>query len=52
MSNRTDKKPVIIFDYNKCKDGVDNMDKVVPCYTGRTKTKRRPQVLFSNMVDI
>lgn len=52
VSNRTDKKPVIILDYNKCKGGVDTLDKSVSCYTCRRKTKRWPQVVFSNMVDI
>lgn len=52
VSDRADKKPVIILDYNKCKGGVDTMDKVVSCYTCKRKTNRWPQVVFSNMVDI
>lgn len=52
VSNRTDKKPVIILDYNKCKGGVDTLDKSVSCYTCRRNTKPWPQVVFSNMVDI
>ncbi|XP_066260434.1 piggyBac transposable element-derived protein 4-like [Euwallacea similis] len=52
VSSRTDKKPVIILDYNKCKGGVDTLDKSVSCYSCRRKTNRWPQVVFSNMLDI
>ncbi|XP_055838968.1 piggyBac transposable element-derived protein 4-like [Episyrphus balteatus] len=52
VSDRADKKPAIILDYNKCKGGVDTLDKAVSCYTCKRKTKRWPQVVFSNMVDI
>lgn len=52
VSDRTDKKPVIILDYNKCKGGVDTLDKAVSCYTCKRKTNRWPQVVFSNIVDI
>ncbi|XP_055857603.1 uncharacterized protein LOC129920290 [Episyrphus balteatus] len=52
VSDRADKKPAIILDYNKCKGGVDTLDKAVSCYTCKRKTKRWPQVVFSNMVNI
>lgn len=52
VSNRADKKPQIILDYNKCKGGVDTLDKVVSCYTSKRKTNRWPQVVFSNILDI
>lgn len=52
VSNREDKKPQIILDYNKCKGGVGTLDKVVSCYTCKRKTNRWPQVVFSNMLDI
>ncbi|XP_058252363.1 piggyBac transposable element-derived protein 4-like [Hemibagrus wyckioides] len=46
------KKPEIIMDYNHCKGGVDNLDKVVGTYSCRRRTKWWPQVLFFNMLDI
>lgn len=52
VSSREDKKPQIILDYNKCKGGVDTLDKVVSCYTCKRKTNRWPQVVFSNILDI
>ncbi|KAI5087140.1 dual specificity protein phosphatase 26 isoform X1, partial [Silurus meridionalis] len=45
-------KPDIITYYNRCKGGVDNLDKVVATYSCRRKTKRWPQTLFFNMMDI
>lgn len=52
VSSREDKKPQIILDYNKCKGGVDTLDKVVSCYSSKRKTNRWPQVVFCNMLDI
>ncbi|XP_053946583.1 piggyBac transposable element-derived protein 4-like [Anastrepha ludens] len=52
ISNRRDKKPEIILDYNKCKGGVDTLDKAVSGYTCKRMTKRWPQVVFSNIIDI
>ncbi|CAM4570235.1 unnamed protein product [Leuciscus chuanchicus] len=40
------KKPEIITDYNRCKEGVDNLDKVVGTYSCRRRTNRWPQTLF------
>ncbi|KAI5629607.1 dual specificity protein phosphatase 26 isoform X1, partial [Silurus asotus] len=47
-------KPEIVFDYNRCKGGVDNLDKmcVTSYFSCRRKTSRWPQTLFFNMVDI
>ncbi|KAK1882537.1 PiggyBac transposable element-derived protein 4 [Dissostichus eleginoides] len=46
------RKPVIIADYNHCKGGIDNLDKVVGSYSCRRMTHRWPQVLFYNMIDV
>ncbi|XP_049320225.1 piggyBac transposable element-derived protein 4-like [Astyanax mexicanus] len=45
-------KPQIIIDYNHCKGGVDNLDKVVSTYSCRRRTSRWPLVLFFNCIDI
>ncbi|KAI5611526.1 dual specificity protein phosphatase 26 isoform X1, partial [Silurus asotus] len=45
-------KADIITYYNRCKGGVDNLDKVVATYSCRRKTKQWPQMLFFNMMDI
>ncbi|XP_038554117.1 piggyBac transposable element-derived protein 4-like [Micropterus salmoides] len=42
-------KPAIILAYNRCKGGVDNLDKVVSC---RRKTNRWPVTLFHNLLDV
>ncbi|XP_063049276.1 piggyBac transposable element-derived protein 4-like [Engraulis encrasicolus] len=52
VSNREDKKPDIILDYNKNKGGVDNLDKVTGTYTCKRGTKRWPMVVFYNMLDV
>ncbi|ROL46206.1 hypothetical protein DPX16_19955 [Anabarilius grahami] len=39
-------------DYNRCKGGVDNLDKVVGTYSCRRRTCRWPVVLFYNLVDV
>ncbi|KAK3519789.1 hypothetical protein QTP70_004958 [Hemibagrus guttatus] len=46
------KKPERIADYNRCKGGVDNLDKIVDTYSCRRRTNWWPEVLFFNMVDI
>ncbi|XP_031594040.1 piggyBac transposable element-derived protein 4-like [Oreochromis aureus] len=46
------RKPVIIEEYNRCKGGVDNLDKVVGTYTCRRRTRRWPMALFHNMIDV
>ncbi|XP_046726710.1 piggyBac transposable element-derived protein 4-like [Silurus meridionalis] len=45
-------KPEIVNYYNRCKGGVDNLDKVVGTYSCRRKTNRWPQTFFFNMVDL
>ncbi|CAJ1087251.1 piggyBac transposable element-derived protein 4-like [Xyrichtys novacula] len=47
-----DRKPVIILDYNRCKGGVDNLDKVIGTYSCRRMTARWPLVVFHNIVDV
>ncbi|XP_053296890.1 piggyBac transposable element-derived protein 4-like [Pleuronectes platessa] len=52
VSDRPDRKPVIILDYNRSKGGVDNLDKVVGTYSCRRMTARWPLVIFHNMIDV
>ncbi|KAK1882193.1 PiggyBac transposable element-derived protein 4 [Dissostichus eleginoides] len=44
VSDRDDKKPKIIEDYNHNKGGVDNLDKVTSVYTCKRMTARWPLV--------
>ncbi|XP_049913866.1 piggyBac transposable element-derived protein 4-like [Epinephelus moara] len=48
----TKRKPIIIKDYNGCKGGVDNLDKVVGTYSCRRRTNRWPLALFHNVIDV
>lgn len=52
VSDVEKKKPAAILDYNRCKGGVDNLDKVVGTYSCRRKTSRWPQALFYNLLDV
>ncbi|XP_071369448.1 piggyBac transposable element-derived protein 4-like [Centroberyx affinis] len=52
LSHKEHQKPMIIMDYNHCKGGVDNLDKVVGTYSCRRRTCRWPLVLFYNMLDV
>ncbi|XP_033971716.1 piggyBac transposable element-derived protein 4-like [Trematomus bernacchii] len=54
VSDEMKRKPVIIKDYNRCKGGVDNLDKlgVVSTYSCRRRTNRWPLAPFHNLVDI
>lgn len=52
VSEATDKKPLMILDYNATKAGVDTMDQMVRNYTTKRKTRRWPMALFYNMVDV
>ncbi|XP_025754432.1 piggyBac transposable element-derived protein 4-like [Oreochromis niloticus] len=52
VSEEEKRKPVIIQDYNRCKGGVDNLDKVVGTYSCRRKTNRWPVALFHNLLDV
>uniref|UniRef100_A0A665ULX8 PiggyBac transposable element-derived protein domain-containing protein n=1 Tax=Echeneis naucrates TaxID=173247 RepID=A0A665ULX8_ECHNA len=51
-SSGSDKKPTIIFDYNKNKGGVDNLDKLTATYTCQRMTRRWPMVVFYNILDV
>ena len=52
LSDRQDQKPQIILDYNATKGGVDNLDKVVACYSCQRRTNRWPLVIFYNILDV
>lgn len=52
VSSGSDKKPTIIHDYNKNKGGVDNLDKLTATYTCQRMTRRRPMVVFYNILDV
>lgn len=51
ISNRDDKKPQIILDYNSTKGAVDTLDQVIATYTCKRKTNRWPMILFYNILD-
>ncbi|KAG8222473.1 hypothetical protein J437_LFUL000835 [Ladona fulva] len=51
ISNRVDKKPKMILDYNSTKGAVDTLDQLIATYTCRTKTNRWPVTVFYNVVD-
>ncbi|CAM4635701.1 unnamed protein product [Leuciscus chuanchicus] len=52
VSDREDKKPDVMLDYNRCKGGVDNLDKMVASYSCKRKTNRWPMVVFSTILDV
>uniref|UniRef100_A0A3B3RN32 PiggyBac transposable element-derived protein domain-containing protein n=1 Tax=Paramormyrops kingsleyae TaxID=1676925 RepID=A0A3B3RN32_9TELE len=52
VSSGSDKKPIIILDYNKNKGGVDNLDKLTATYTCQRMTRRWPMVVFYNILDV
>ncbi|XP_061899654.1 piggyBac transposable element-derived protein 4-like [Entelurus aequoreus] len=52
ISDREDRKPVIIVDYNRNKGGVDNLDKVIGTYSCRRMTARWPLVIFHIVIDV
>ncbi|XP_038854857.1 piggyBac transposable element-derived protein 4-like [Salvelinus namaycush] len=52
ISDRHDRKPAVILDYNCNKGGVDNLDKVVGTYSCRRMTARWPLVVFHNILDV
>jgi len=51
VSNREDKKPKIILDYNATKGAIDTLDKLIATYTCKRKTNRWPVIVFYNIVD-
>ena len=52
ISERSDKKPQIIMDYNASKGAVDTLDQLVSTYTCKRKTNRWPMILFYNILDV
>ncbi|XP_034147179.1 piggyBac transposable element-derived protein 4-like [Esox lucius] len=52
VSERQDRKPALILDYNSNKGGVDNLDKVVGTYSCRRMTARWPLAVFHNIIDV
>ena len=52
VSDREDKKPVIVLDYNRNKGGVDNLDKVIGTYSCRRMTARWPLVVFHKIINV
>ncbi|XP_064841881.1 piggyBac transposable element-derived protein 4-like [Oncorhynchus masou masou] len=52
ISDRRDRKPAVILDYNCNKGGVDNLDKVVGTYSCRRMTALWPLVVFHNILDV
>ena len=52
ISEREDRKPAIILDYNHNKGCMDNLDKVIGTYNCRRMTARWPLVIFHNIIDV
>ncbi|XP_056102977.1 piggyBac transposable element-derived protein 4-like [Rhinichthys klamathensis goyatoka] len=52
VSDREDRKPIMILDYNATKGGVDNLDKIVATYTCARKTARWPMAIFFNILNV
>ncbi|KAJ4449074.1 hypothetical protein ANN_00469 [Periplaneta americana] len=52
VSNRNDKKPQIILDYNASKKAVDTLYQVTYTYTCKRKTKRWAVIFFYNILDV
>ena len=50
ISDREDRKPAIILDYNK--GGVDNLDKVIGTYSCRGMMTRGQRAIFHNIIDV
>ncbi|CAB4066030.1 unnamed protein product [Lepeophtheirus salmonis] len=51
ISDRDDRKSIIIMDYNRNKGGVDNLDMVIGAYSCRRMTARWPLAIFHNIID-
>lgn len=52
VSNRNDKEPQSILDYNSTKGVVDTLDQVTSTYTCKRKTNRSPVILLYNILDV
>lgn len=52
ISDRADKKPKMILDYNSTKGAVDTLDQLLGTYTCKRKTNRWPMIVFYNILDV
>lgn len=52
ISDREDKKPLMILDYNATKGAVDNADKLIGEYSTVRGTRRWPLRLFMHIIDV
>lgn len=52
VNNNNKMLPEIIEFYNKNKGGVDLLDQMISSYTCNRQTKRWPNVIWSNMIDV
>ena len=52
IKSTSDQKPSIILFYNRTKGGVDPLDRMVRSYSTKRMARRRPLVLFYNMIDV
>ncbi|KAJ8391848.1 hypothetical protein AAFF_G00084640 [Aldrovandia affinis] len=52
ISGREDRMPEVILDYNATKGGVDNLDKLLACYSCQRRTLRWPLVIIFNILDV
>jgi hypothetical protein len=52
ISDREDRKPAIILDYNNNKGVMENLDKVIGTYSCRRMTACWPLVIFHNIIDV
>lgn len=52
ISDREDRKPAIILDYDHNKGGVDNLEKVTGTYSWGRMTACWPLVIFHNIIDV
>ena len=52
ISERSDKKPQIIMDYNASKGAVNTLDQLVSTCICKRKTTRWPMILLYNILDV
>ena len=52
VSNRNDKKPQIILDYNSTKGAVDTLDQVTSTYTCKRKINKWSVIFFYNILGV
>jgi len=52
VSDRKDKKPQTILDYNEAKGGVDTVDMMINTYRSKAATRRWPMVVWTTMIDV